>query len=255
MSRARPIVMGVVNCTPDSFFDGGAYAPQAQAERLLAEGADWIDVGGESTRPGAAPVPPEEELRRVLPVIEAVARAAPVSIDTTRPSVAAAALRAGARILNDIDGLNNPEMAALSADFWGAVVMHRRGDPRTMRGLTDYAHVVAEVRQALVEAAGRARCARVWIDPGVGFAKTATQSLKLLQQLHVLVDTGLPVLVGASRKSFIGATLGLPDPSDRLPGSLAAACAAWLAGAEVLRVHDVAATRQALDLLWAMGEA
>ena len=250
MSRPRPIVMGVVNCTPDSFFDGGAYSPVARAHQLIAEGADWIDVGGESTRPGAAPVDPEEELRRILPVIGSVGAMVPVSVDTTHASVAA-----GARILNDIDGLSQPEMAAISADYWGAVVMHRRGDPRTMRGLTDYVDVVAEVRQHLIEAAGRARCAHVWIDPGIGFAKTPSQSLKLLQQLPALVETGLPVLVGASRKSFIGATLGLPDPADRLPGSLAAACAAWLAGAEVLRVHDVAATRQALDLLWAMDRA
>lgn len=255
MSRDRPIVMGVVNCTPDSFFDGGAYDPVAQARRLIAEGADWIDVGGESTRPGAAPVDEEEELRRVLPVIRSVAAERPVSVDTTRPRVAAAALAAGATILNDIDGLANPEMAAISAEYWGVVVMHRRGDPRTMRGLTDYDDVVAEVRQRLVEAAGRARCARIWIDPGIGFAKTPAQSLRLLHHLDQLVNTGLPVLVGASRKSFIGATLGLPDPADRLPGSLAAAAAAWLAGASVLRVHDVAATRQALDLLWAIQRA
>lgn len=255
MSRARPTVMGVVNCTPDSFFDGGAYDPIQQARALIAAGADWIDVGGESTRPGAAPVDEDEELRRVLPVIRAVAAEIPVSIDTTRPRVAASALAAGARVLNDIDGLQDPELAAMSADFWGVVVMHRRGDPRTMRGLTDYADVVSEVRDRLCEAAARARSSRVWIDPGIGFAKTPQQSLRLLGQLPALVQTGWPVLVGASRKSFIGATLGLPDPNQRLPGSLAAACAAWLHGAEVLRVHDVAETRQALDLLWAMTRA
>ena len=247
--------MGVVNCTPDSFFDGGAYDPIQHARRLIAEGVDWIDVGGESTRPNAPPVGEDEELMRVIPVIRAISAEIPVSIDTTRPAVARAALEAGARILNDIDGLAHPELAAMSADFWGVVVMHRRGDPRTMRGLTTYADLVGEVRQHLVAAAGRARCERVWIDPGIGFAKTPQQSLKLLQQLHLLMDTGYPVLVGASRKSFIGATLGLPDPAQRLAGSLAVACDAWLKGAAVLRVHDVADTRQALDLLWAIDQA
>lgn len=247
--------MGVVNCTPDSFFDGGAYDPVRRARQLMVEGADWIDVGGESTRPNAAPVSEDEELARVLPVIQAISAEIPVSVDTTRPAVARAALAAGARILNDIDGLCHPELAAMSADFWGVVVMHRRGDPRTMRGLTDYTDLVGEVRSHLITAASRARCEQVWIDPGIGFAKTPQQSLKLLQQLQSLMDTGWPVLVGASRKSFIGATLGQPDPAQRLPGSLAVACDAWLKGAAVLRVHDVAETRQALDLLWAIAQA
>lgn len=255
MSRPRPIVMGIVNATPDSFYDGGRYDPVAHAERLLAEGADWVDIGGASSRPGAEVVDPDEEARRVLPVVRALAPAATVSIDTTRPRVAAAALAAGASIVNDIGGLTDPEMAAVSADAWGAVVMHSRGDPQTMSRLTDYQDVVEDVRAWLVAAAGRARCARVWIDPGIGFAKTAEQSLKLLRHLDRLVETGIPVLVGASRKSFIGRTLGLSSPEDRLYGSLSAAAHAWIMGASVLRVHDVRETRQVLDLLYAIQTA
>lgn len=255
MIRPRPLVMGVVNATPDSFYDGGRYDPIERGWQLLEEGADWIDVGGESTRPGAAPVDEEEELRRVLPVIRALATRATVSVDTTRPRVAAAALAAGARVLNDVRGLRDPELARVSADAWGVVVMHSRGTPQTMAGLTDYADVVEEVRAELLEAAGRARAPRVWIDPGIGFAKTAAQSLRLLRHLDRLVDTGLPVLVGASRKSFIGATLHLSSPGDRLYGSLAAAADAWSRGAEVLRVHDVRETRQVLDLLHAIAGA
>lgn len=253
MTRARPVVMGVVNATPDSFYDGGRVPDLiAHARRLVAEGADWIDVGGESTRAGAAPVDEDEELRRILPIIEALRDETTLSVDTTHPRVAARALAAGARVVNDVRGLSDPEMVAVSADAWGVVVMHSRGTPATMGQLTTYGDVVAEVREFLVAAATRCRAPRVWIDPGIGFAKTAAQSRHLLSQLSVLVDTGWPVLVGASRKSFIGATLGLPDPADRLYGSLAAAAAAWQRGASVFRVHDVLATRQLLDLLAAL---
>lgn len=255
MTRAAPLVMGIVNATPDSFYDGGAYDPVAHAARLLDEGADWIDVGGESTRPGARPVDEEEELRRVLPVIASLAGRAPVSIDTTRPRVAAAALRAGASIVNDIRGLADPEMVAVSADAWGVVVMHSRGTPETMGRLVEYEDLVEEVRASLLASAARCRAPRVWIDPGIGFAKTAAQSLRILRELPRLVDTGLPVLVGASRKSFIGHTLGLSSAADRLYGSLAAAAAAWQQGASVLRVHDVRETRQTLDLLSAIANA
>lgn len=255
MSRPRPVVMGIVNATPDSFYDGGRYDPVAHGERLLREGADWIDVGGESTRPGAAPVDEEEELRRVLPVVRALAPVTTVSVDTTRPRVAAQALRAGAMVINDVRGLADSEMARVSADAWGAVLMHSRGTPATMGQLTAYQDVVEEVRAALLDAAGRCRAPRVWIDPGIGFAKTADQSLLLLRRLDRLVDTGLPVLVGASRKSFIGRALHLSSPDDRLYGSLAAAAHAWSQGASVLRVHDVHETRQVLDLLHAIAQA
>ena len=239
--------------TPDSFYDGGRHTdPVAAGLRLLEEGADWIDVGGESTRPGAPPVSAEEEAARVLPVIRGLRGAGTISIDTSKPAVAAAALAAGASVLNDVTGLSDPELAAISADFDATVVMHTRGTPATMGRLTDYADVVAEVRDALVAAALRARSPQVYLDPGIGFAKTAAQSLLVLRHVDVLAATGYPVLVGASRKSFIGATLGLPDPADRLPGSLAAVAAAYHGGAGAFRVHDVLATRQLLDLLHAI---
>lgn len=249
--RDRPLIVGIVNATPDSFFDGGRYADAAaHAMALIDEGADWIDVGGESTRSGADVVDEATELARVLPVIRAVAGRVPVSIDTVKPRVAAAALAAGATILNDVSGLVNPEMVAVSADAAATVVMHMRGTPATMVNLVDYIDVVEEVRSFLLEAAARARSREVWIDPGIGFAKTAPQSLLLIRRLDRLVDTGLPVLLGASRKSFIGKTLGIANPEDRLPGSLATAAWAMAAGVRALRVHDVAATRQVVDL-WA----
>ena len=252
----RPVIVGVVNCTPDSFFDGGAHADLLDhAKQLLDEGADWLDVGGESTRPGAAAVPPEEEWQRIAPVIESLASDAVVCVDTSKPVVARRAAEAGARVLNDVTGLRDPEMAAASHRFDLTVVMHMRGTPRSMSSMTDYTALVTEVRDSLLDAARRARSGQVAIDPGIGFAKTAQQSLRLLDQTHALVDTGLPVYIGASRKSFIGQTLGLPDPDDRLPGSLAAVASAWHRGARIFRVHDVAPTRQLVDLMHAIDNA
>ena len=257
--RPRAVVVGVLNCTPDSFSDGGRAPTLAaqleRAEAMIAEGADWIDVGGESTRPGAAPVPPDEEAARVLPVLAALRGRVRLSVDTRRATVAARALRAGAQIINDVSGLDDPEMAAVSADAEAMVVMHMRGTPSTMSGLTAYGDLLSEVRAQLVERAARARCPEVWLDPGLGFAKTAAQSLRLLAQTAALASTGLPVLIGASRKSFIGHALGQPDPADRLPGSLAAAAAGWARGARAFRVHDVAPTRQLLDMLRAIDAA
>lgn len=252
--RTRAWVVGILNVTPDSFHDGGRHEAVdralAQAQAMAQAGADWIDVGGESTRPGASPVDAAQELGRILPVIRALADGPlPLSVDTSKAVVAAAALRAGARIINDVSGLADPEMAAVTADAQATVVMHSRGDPRTMARLNTYDDLVAEVRDHLLQRAALARSAQVWIDPGLGFAKDAPQSLHLLSHLDALVGTGLPVLVGASRKSFIGATLGQPASADRLPGSLAAAAAAWQRGACALRVHDVAPTRQLIDLL------
>ena len=256
----RPIVVGVLNCTPDSFYDGGVRPGLAQqladAHDMLEAGADWIDVGGESTRPGAPAVDAEEECRRVLPVISALRQDTVVCIDTSKATVAARALQAGARVINDVTGLRDPEMAAVTADAWATVVMHMRGTPRTMSGLVDYDHdLVAQVRDSLVALAARARSEQVWIDPGIGFAKTAAQSLALLRGTDRLVETGLPVYIGASRKSFIGHTLNQPDPADRLVGSLAAVAAAWQRGARAFRVHDVAQTRQLLDLLVAVEQS
>lgn len=257
--QARPLLVGVLNVTPDSFSDGGRHldpdAALRAAQAMVAAGADWIDLGGESTRPGAAPVDPQEELARVLPVLARIRDLAPISIDTRRASVAAAALRAGASIINDVSGLSDPDMAAVSADARATVVMHMRGSPADMARRTDYPDLLAEVQDQLLERAARARSPEVWIDPGIGFAKTPAQSLLLLRHLGRLVATGLPVLVGASRKSFIGHALSLSDPARRLPGSLAAAAWAWQQGARALRVHDVAETRQHLDLLRAIGGA
>jgi dihydropteroate synthase len=249
--------MGVLNVTPDSFSDGGRWlepdAAIGHGLEMAAEGADIIDVGGESTRPGAEPVDPDEEARRVVPVIAGLAPHLRVSVDTRHASVAEAALAAGATLLNDVSASLAPVAAAAGA---GWVAMHMRGEPRTMQGDVHYDDVVSEVRDYLV---GRARWAQglgvgeVWIDPGIGFAKTAAHNLSLLHHLDVLAATGLPVLVGASRKSFLGALAARPDGSpapagDRIEGSLAAAVWAMANGASMVRVHDVAATVQAARL-------
>ena len=254
--RACPIVMGIVNVTPDSFFDGGRNGDGiAHAESLIEAGADWIDVGGESTRPGAQSVDAETEWARVRPVIEALAHQIPISIDTSKAEVAAKALRQGAQIINDVTGLSDPEMAAVTADAAHAVIMHMRGTPSTMRTLTHYDDVSEMVCQWLCERAAKAQAETVWIDPGIGFAKTAQQSLELLANMERFVTTGHPVLLGASRKSFIGHTLDIPDADDRLGGSLAAAASAWAKGVQAFRVHDVGETRQLLDLLYAIDGA
>jgi dihydropteroate synthase len=254
-------VMGVVNVTPDSFSDGGRYldasAALAHARRLVGEGADWIDVGGESTRPGAEPVPEAEELRRVLPVVEAlVAEGMAVSIDTRKPAVAEAAVAAGARMVNDVSASLATVAARTGAAF---VAMHMRGDPTTMQDAPRYDDVVAEVRDYLVaraDAATAAGVADVWIDPGIGFGKTLDHNLALLAHLDALVATGYAVLVGTSRKGMLGTLAAraepggagdVPPPSDRLEGSLATAVWAQLAGVAMVRVHDVAATVRARD--------
>jgi len=264
---AGPFVMGVVNATPDSFSDGGRYlaaeAAVAHAERLLAEGADLVDLGGESTRPGAAEVAEGEEIRRVVPVIERLrARGvtAPISVDTRKPAVAAAALRAGADLVNDVAGFTAPGMVELVASSGApAVLMHMRGTPADMQQRTGYADVVEEVAAELEEALRRAvragvREERILLDPGIGFAKTAEQSVALLANLPRLRALGRPILVGPSRKSFLGALTGAPV-EERLPATLAAVTAAVLAGAEFLRVHDVAAARQAAQVAAAIRRA
>jgi dihydropteroate synthase len=254
--RPRAIVVGILNATPDSFFDGGQHPDLiAHGHKLIEEGADWLDIGGESTRPGAPAIDAEEECRRILPIIRGLAGTVPLSVDTAKPKVAARALKAGASIINDVSGLAHPEMAAVTADAWATIVMHMRGTPKTMSNQTSYDDVVSEVADWLQNRATRARSPNIWLDPGIGFAKTAQQSLLLIAQLQGLVERGLPVLVGASRKSFIGHTLHLPPATDRLGGSIAAAIAAWQNGANAIRVHDVAATRQALDLLHAIESA
>ena len=247
-------VMGVVNVTPDSFSDGGRFldhaAALAHARRLVDEGADWVDVGGESTRPGAAPVPAAEELARVRPVIEALAaEGVRVSVDTRKAEVATAAVAAGARMVNDVSaGL--AEVAGVAGVAF--VAMHMQGEPATMQDAPHYDDVVAEVRDHLVARADAARAAgapEVWIDPGIGFGKTLDHNLALLADLDVLVATGYPVLVGTSRKGMLGALAAradrsgaVPPAGDRLEGSVATATWAFLQGAGMVRVHDVAAT-------------
>jgi dihydropteroate synthase len=256
--------MGVVNVTPDSFSDGGRYwRPDdacRHARRLVDEGADVLDVGGESTRPGAEPVSAEEELRRVLPVIrEAAGRGVPVSVDTVKAPVAAAALEAGAVIVNDVSALGDPEMGPLVARTGaGLVLMHMQGTPRTMQDDPQYGDVVVEVRGFLAERREAAEgCGipreSIVLDPGIGFGKTARHNIELLASLDRLAELGSPVLVGVSRKRFIGVLTGIGEPSERGPGSLAAALAARWRGGTLFRVHDVAATRQAMTVFEAIG--
>ncbi|MGY6502511.1 MAG: dihydropteroate synthase [Acidimicrobiales bacterium] len=275
---SRPLVMGIVNVTPDSFSDGGDHLDPrsaiAHARQLVAEGADVIDVGGESTRPGADAVDVAVELDRVIPVVEALAGSVRLSIDTTKPEVAEAAVRAGATLINDVSASLWPVAADLGV---GWVAMHRRGTPATMQSMTDYDDVCGEVVTALTEAATAARAAgveEVWVDPGIGFAKTHQQNLTLLAHLDQLVATGFPVLVGTSRKAFLGAaladsdragwaraeavarpgvTLSRPDipadgpvpADDRVDGSVATVTWVLAKGARMVRVHDVRPAVQA----------
>jgi dihydropteroate synthase len=259
---SRPIVMGVVNVTPDSFSDGGRWTSTERAVehalQLAADGADVLDIGGESTRPGAQPVGEAEELDRVAPVVEAIhARwAGGVSVDTMKPAVARAAVAAGATMWNDVSALAfAPDSAATAAELGCEVVlMHMRGEPRTMQDAPVYADVVAEVRDELLARADAAIAAgvareRLWLDPGLGFGKTSEHNLILTARLEALVAAGFPVLYGASRKRTIRVVdPSADDPLDRLGGSLALALEAARRGARMVRVHDVRQTVQALKL-------
>lgn len=255
----RPCAMGIVNVTPDSFSDGGRYAAAdraiAHGLELVAQGADILDVGGESTRPGAVPVPLEEELRRVLPVVEALAAQSgvPVSVDTYKPEVMRAALAAGASMINDVYALRQPGAVEAVASSHAAVcLMHMRGTPQTMQDDPRYHDVVAEVREflaarvAVCEAAGISRD-RIVVDPGFGFGKRSVHNLALLRDLGALQDLGCPVLVGLSRKSVLGQVTGNAVDA-RLHASIAAAVLAAAKGARILRVHDVGATVDALKI-------
>ena len=252
-----PLIMGVVNVTPDSFSDGGRYLDADEAvkhgERLASEGAAILDVGGESTRPGADPVTQEEELRRVVPVVERLAGRARVSIDTTKVAVARAALEAGATIVNDVSALRfDPGMAALVAETGaGCCLMHMLGEPRTMQEDPRYDDVVSEVKAFLEERLAFAVAEgideeRVWLDPGIGFGKTVEHNLELLRRLDEIVAIGRPVVVGTSRKSFLGKLAGGRDEGERLPGTIATNVLALERGASVFRVHDVAQNVDAL---------
>lgn len=262
-----PRILGVVNLTPDSFSDGGAltdlHQAVAHARRLVDEGADMLDVGGESTRPGAAEVPADEELKRVLPFLREVAGTlgVPISIDTRKARVAAAALEAGAAVVNDVSGLAfDRDMAAVVAEHGaGLVLMHMRGTPADMRQRARYDDVVAEVTAELQMALDRALDAgiaadRIVLDPGIGFAKDARHSLELLGRLGELAALGYPLLVGPSRKSFLGHVHEVP-PRERVAGTVAACVLAWDRGARLFRVHDVAPVAQALAVAHAVTRA
>jgi dihydropteroate synthase len=257
----RPLVMGIVNVTPDSFSDGGrhldARAAVAAGHAMLEAGADLLDIGGESTRPGAEPVSPEEELARILPVLRELAKAATVSVDTRNAATMRAALEAGAEIVNDISALrHDPGAVAMVAESEASLVlMHMLGDdPRSMQQDIHYDDVAVEVagflaeRVAWVEAQGIAR-ERIAIDPGIGFGKRGRENLELIERLPILAGIGCPVVFGASRKRFIGEISGVEQASQRIPGSVAAAMMAAQRGAAILRVHDVDKTVQALRVM------
>jgi dihydropteroate synthase len=264
---ARTLLMGVLNVTPDSFSDGGEFfGERAAVDRGMAladEGADIVDVGGESTRPGSDPVAVDEELRRVVPVIERLAShvAVPISIDTRRADVARAALAAGATIVNDVTAGRDPKMFDVVREWRaGFIAMHMRGEPKTMQQAPQYDDVVAEVTEFLrerVEAAGLAGIAtdRVAVDPGIGFGKDLDHNLGLLRRIDAVAALGLPVVVGPSRKRFIGTLLGGAPEHERVEGTIGAA--AWLAaqGAHVLRVHDVLEVGRALRVVDAIARA
>jgi dihydropteroate synthase len=259
---SRPLVMGIVNVTPDSFSDGGQHLQRdvalAYAHQLIAEGADILDIGGESTRPGAQPVGIQEELDRVLPIIEGLRGApVPISIDTFKPEVMQAAIAAGVQMVNDINALQDAAaMSAVAGSSVAVCLMHKRGDPQTMQEQPHYQNVVSEVseflnvRIASAEAVGIHR-KRIVIDPGFGFGKTLAHNLALLRELEKLTELGLPVLVGLSRKSMLGTLTG-QDIAQRLPASVAAALIAAQRGANIVRVHDVHATVDALKILKAV---
>ena len=260
LSLDKPVIIGIINVTPDSFSDGGQLssteAAVAHGQKLAADGCRLLDVGGESTRPGAARVPAKEEIARVIPVIEGLVRRdlGPVSVDTRKAQVARAALDAGAAVVNDVSGLSfDPAMARLVAESQaGVVLMHMRGTPATMDSLANYKQVATDVAAELggltdkAEGAGIAR-ERIVLDPGFGFAKTAEQNFRLLDELATIVAVGYPVAVGLSRKRFLGAATGRPvEERDR---ATAVACAlAWERGARLFRVHDALLTREALAL-------
>ena len=254
----RPYIVGILNVTPDSFSDGGRFLrPQQAIEqgcRMAAEGADLIDIGGESTRPGAPQVSEQEELDRVIPVVEKLGREVdlPLSIDTSKSTVAREAVSAGADFVNDVSGLTfDTEMAGIVADSGaGLIIMHSRGRPEVMQQDTRYADLFTEVVASLnssIEVAESAGIAigKIAIDPGIGFGKDAAGNLELLRRTADLADLGRPVMLGTSRKSFIGRVLGKDDPAGRLVGTLATVALGYAGGARLFRVHDVAAAREA----------
>ena len=251
-------IVGILNITPDSFSDGGQFfdidTAIARAKQMAEDGADIIDIGGESSRPGSEPVSEEEELRRVIPVIERLAKeiSLPISIDTYKPAVAKAAIAAGAKIINDITGLTNPDMRAVAGEAKAPVIlMHMQGAPKTMQEHPTYTDVVADIKEffkkqiALAQEAG---VTEIILDPGIGFGKTLEHNLAILKRLHEFADLGFPILVGPSRKAFIGTLTGSLPVSERLEGTIAAITIARMNGASYVRVHDVKECWRALQV-------
>ncbi|MGJ0517165.1 MAG: dihydropteroate synthase [Methylomicrobium sp.] len=265
-SIEKPMIMGILNVTPDSFSDGGKYisvrTAVAQAEKMLADGADIIDIGGESTRPGSDPVPAAEQLRRVVPVIEAVRNLSSgmaISIDTTLSEVAEAALRAGADMINDVSGgTGDPAILRLAARLDAPIVlMHSQGMPKTMQDNPYYGDAVREVRAALEERVASALEAgvkkeRIIIDPGIGFGKRRQDNLDLLAHLDVLAGLGFPVLLGTSRKRFMGSLCNVQEPAELVTATAVTTALGVMAGIKLFRVHDVKENRQAADVAWAI---
>jgi dihydropteroate synthase len=267
LSLAKPLIMGILNLTPDSFSDGGRFFTSradvlTHASAMLDEGADLIDVGGESTRPGAVPVSSTDELNRVLPVVKELSTRHPnaiLSVDTVKSSVARAAIEAGAHVVNDVSGLRlDPEVAdACASSGAGLVLMHSRGGVSDMASyaLANYDDVVEDVLRELGERVDVAvtrgvRREQIAVDPGIGFGKKSEHSIRMLAELPRLAEWGLPVLIGVSRKRFIGEITGVREPAARLGGTLGANVAALALGARIFRVHDVGPARQALDVAW-----
>ncbi|EIC30285.1 dihydropteroate synthase [Methylomicrobium album BG8] len=268
-SFEKPLIMGILNVTPDSFSDGGKYATvdaaMLQAERMSADGADIVDIGGESTRPGADPVPVAEQIRRVVPVIEAVRGRLPglsISIDTTSSEVAEAALQAGADMINDVSGgTGDPGILTLAARRDAQIVlMHSQGTPKTMQDNPYYDDVVGEVRSILqgrVEAALQAgiKRERIILDPGIGFGKRKRDNLDLLAHLDAFVELGYPVLLGTSRKRFMGSLCNVREPAELVTATAVTTALGVMAGVKLFRVHDVKENRQAADVAWAIRQS
>lgn len=248
--QSPSIVCGVVNATPDSFYDGGRYDNLVeQAFRLIEHGADWLDIGGESTRPGAELISTQEEMDRVLPIIEALQNTVPISIDTTKGAVALGAHKLGATILNDVRGFQDPEMQEVSKIFDMAILMHSRGRPRTMQSQTQYDNVVINVRDWFIEQVQFCHAKNIVLDPGIGFAKELQHNVELMRHLHIFAEMDYPIMLGTSRKSFIGQLLNLNHPDQRLAGSLGTIAAAWVQGIRIFRVHDVKETKDLVNML------
>ncbi len=253
----RTLIMGVLNVTPDSFSDGGLYLDPlkavAHAEKMVQEGADIIDIGGESSRPGSEPISEKEELQRIQPIVEKLLEEirVPISIDTYKPRVAKACLEMGVHMLNDINGLRNEQMIAVAKEYGvPAVIMHMQGKPKNMQANPTYLNVVEEVKTFLsqqIKKAKEAGVKEVIIDPGIGFGKTTEHNLQLLKHLHEFKELDCPILVGVSRKSFIGNITGLPV-NERLPGSISAMTIAIMNGANIVRVHDVFECKKAAQI-------